>query len=211
MRLFVALGLPEAYQQSLAELTGRLSNRLNSKITWIKPGAWHLTLKFLGETKPHDAEAVRKALAAVRFDSFPLRARGAGFFPGPQRPRVIWVGLAQGAGECASLAQCVNQALEPAGFAREKKEFRPHLTLGRVRRDLRDPWKEVASEIEGVAWPQIRIDDFTLYESLLTPQGPVYTPLHHVMAKDVKRSPEAAPASEEPAQGGREFTRNHRD
>jgi len=186
MRLFVALGLPEAYQKSLAELTGRLSKRLDSKITWTKPGAWHLTLKFLGETKADAMALTQQALQTVRFESFALRAGGAGFFPGLQRPRVIWVGLTQGAPECAELSLLVDQALAPIGFAPETKAFRPHLTLGRIRKDRRDPWRDAVSEIAAIQWPQIQIDSFALYESELSPQGPTYTLLQRIAASDVK-------------------------
>ena len=182
MRLFAALHLPETYQERLAALTERLSKRLDSRITWTRPGNWHLTLKFLGETDPETAERVLGALAAVRFESFSLLAGGGGFFPGPLKPRVIWVGLRQGASEAAALARDVERVLVPLGFPPEKREFRPHLTIGRVKRHRKDPWKDVEAELQEVLWPEALVEAFTLYKSTLTPKGPVYQPLLEVPA-----------------------------
>ena len=77
--------------------------------------------------------------------------------------------------------QEVDHALEPAGVARETREFRPHLTVARF------PEKSDAAAVarlrEALAAnpaPELgaaRVADFHLYRSVLNPSGAVYTRL----------------------------------
>ena len=76
-RLFVGLPLPQGYQQGLAKLQESLKEVLSGKFTWTRPGNWHLTLKFLGDTPEDLLPAVEEALAGVSFSRLsPRRGRG---------------------------------------------------------------------------------------------------------------------------------------
>ncbi|MCF8031106.1 MAG: RNA 2',3'-cyclic phosphodiesterase, partial [Desulfohalobiaceae bacterium] len=103
-RCFVALPLPESYQEGLARLVEQWRGRLASKINWTRRGNWHLTLYFLGEVENGELAAIRSALAGIRLPRFTLQAGGGGFFPPGKPPRVIWAGLKQGGEACTALA-----------------------------------------------------------------------------------------------------------
>ena len=177
-RLFVGIGLPPAQQAAAAGLVARLRPLALGPATWTRPDNAHLTLKFLGETDAARLPDITQALGGVAFAPFPLVVAGGGFFPSPARPRVVWAGLAEGAGPCRALAAAVDAALARIGFAAEARPFAAHLTLGR----LRDPSR--GGDVRGMlavlgetVWPPAMVEAVTLYESTLGPQGPRYVPL----------------------------------
>jgi 2'-5' RNA ligase len=186
IRAFVGLPLPPPYQELLQGLRKTLAPRLRSKVAWTRAGNWHLTLKFLGDVEPGRVEPIGAALAAVRFAPYALKAGAGGFFPpwpGRKPPRVAWAGLEKGAEETVALARAVERALEPLGFAPEARPFSPHLTLCRVKRPARgEQWDEMLREVGRVKWPECVVDRFVLWQSVLGPQGPAYTPLREVPA-----------------------------
>ena len=101
-----------------------------------------------------------------------------GSFPHLRRPRVIWIGLEPDDDHLAALYSSLEESLQEIGFPREKRGFRPHLTLGRVRsgRGKGSLVEAIESNAE-VDLGYLRIDEVTLFESDLTPQGAIYTAL----------------------------------
>jgi 2'-5' RNA ligase len=93
-----------------------------------------VTLRFLGPTAesrvPNAAAAV--ASAADGFAPFAIRISGADAFPAVGRPRTIWLDLDRGADDLAALAARLDDALAGAGWERERRPFRAHLTLARA-------------------------------------------------------------------------------
>ena len=197
-RCFIGLALPEAWQEGLARVTLRLSGELRSRISWTRPGNWHLTLKFLGEVDearlpglPDQSDQpdqsgqsgqsdLIQALRAVSFAPFALAVGRAGSFPPAGRGAVkaLWAGLRLGGRESAGLAAQVERALAPLGFAPEKRPFAPHLTLGRVKDAvLGDDWALVERALAAESWPVAQADRFVLWRSVLGPGGPQYSRL----------------------------------
>ncbi len=174
VRCFVGLPLPGIYQQGLGELRQSWEKRLQSHIAWTKQGNWHLTLYFLGEITQKVLEEVKTNLSQVSREKFSLQAKGGGFFPPNKEPRVIWIGLHKGSRECIDLASRVENTLLPLGFEARKKEFKPHLTLGRVKKNKNDNWRELQDYLNQIHWSETLVDRFVLWQSELTPQGPIY-------------------------------------
>jgi len=177
MRCFLGLALPDAWKQALAALLPDLRRGLSSRLTWTRPGNWHLTLKFLGEVEERQARALAAALPGLSFAAFDLAAGPAGFFPNAKKPRVFWLGLSQGASECAALAGRVDALCAGLGFAREERPFAPHLTLARVREAHADDWAALAARAQAHPWPAARAEKVVLWQSVLSPQGPEYREL----------------------------------
>jgi 2'-5' RNA ligase len=188
MRLFVALELaPEACRA--AEEVARELKATGADVKWVRPESLHLTLKFLGEVDPGRLpelqEALRRACAGAR--ALELGLAGAGAFPGVRRPQVVWLGLEGQTAELAGLAARVEDEAEALGFARDKRGFKPHLTLGRMRRKRRGagapPAGPLARALAGLAgWqgPRFTGSRVSLMHSTLTPAGAVYEPLETV-------------------------------
>lgn len=176
-RCFVGIPLPDSYQEIMGEVIREWKGSLRSKISWTKVGNWHITLFFLGSLSEGQIGEIRSALAEVKMERFSLQAGGGGFFPNPKKPRVIWVGLLEGANKSARLADKVLGSLQPLGFEKEKKPFAAHLTLGRIKQARQDDWPNLLHYLNGLSWPEISIDRFVLWKSELRPQGPTYTAL----------------------------------
>ncbi len=183
IRCFVGLPLPQYYQLGLEKLALTLKKGLCSKVSWVRPGNFHLTLKFLGNVAEPDLERVRDALSCVRFKPFSLQAGRGGFFPNSYKPRNIWAGLVQGADECRQLAADVDAELAHLSFAPHKRDFRAHLTIGRIRKPRRDDWTKLLKVIWDRKWPEIKVSEIVLFKSDLLPSGPKYTRLGEFLAK----------------------------
>src|SRR5439155_1359952 len=70
---------------------------------------------------------------------FPVTLGGVGGFPGPGAPRVVWVGVTEGAADLVALHARVEAALALVGIAPEGRAFHPHVTLGRARQGRSGP------------------------------------------------------------------------
>lgn len=183
-RLFIGIKLPPGYQDRVLPLTQELDKTLRARVNWTRPGNWHLTLKFLGDTEAARIPSVIDALASIERPAFTMQAGGAGAFPNPRQPRVIWLGLDRGAEQCEDLAAAVNDALASVDIPREKKQFRPHLTLGRIKKPGKEDWQTVLDLAAREAWPTFTVDRFTLWQSELKPTGAVHTAIAQFNLKE---------------------------
>jgi 2'-5' RNA ligase len=127
MRLFVALDIDAAIRQRLQEFVNELHAHVPG-LRFVGPETFHVTLKFLGESK--QVEEIERALAAVRGVPFEIAFRGNGFFPSASRARVFWAGI-EAPGELQALAAHVDAAVRSLGFPPERGAYKPHLTLAR--------------------------------------------------------------------------------
>lgn len=176
MRAFVAVNLPPEHRRDIAAAVAPLL-RSELPVRWVEPDAYHLTLKFLGTVAAGAVEPVAAALRtlAVRHAPFTLRVRGAGAFPDPRRPGVLWLGVAPDA-PLLALQQAVEQGIAPLGFPTEARPFHPHITLGRTRRDARPGALRSAEALLGdVAYQAIiPIETVDLMQSHTSPRGARY-------------------------------------
>lgn len=187
IRAFIAVEIDQPNKQKLLELISELK-KTNTDIKWVNENQMHLTLKFLGNIEEGQVEQISGALktTADNFNAFNISLTKVGAFPNLRRPRVIWIDIDKGAGELKSLSTKIETELEKLGFApstslgtgKEKREFKAHLTLGRVR-SLKniENLEKIISEVNFQAGNEIRIDKIVLFQSTLTPKGAIYTPL----------------------------------
>ena len=133
---FVALELPRVMQTAIAAEIPRLERDLPG-IRWMDPLRSHLTLRFLGWTTRERVSVLQPHLGAAAKACLPLDATisGLGTFPphGPDRPRVLWLGVDLPQSGIRLQAAC-DAAAVACGFPPERRVFRAHVTLGR--------WKE---------------------------------------------------------------------
>lgn len=164
MRLFVAIDVPDVVKEHLAFLQRSLDVE---GLKLVHPKDIHLTLNFLGERK--DPEAIIDRLRTVSFSAFTLHLSATGFFPTPEEPRVVWVGL-EDSPELFSLQHQIDLLFEP------QKSFKAHLTIARVRRVDEQGRVRIVSAVEGLAVKPLafKVSSFRLYLSTLTPLGAVY-------------------------------------
>ena len=133
-RLFIAVPLPDDVRKFVARIVANLSGN-DWPIRWTDPDNAHLTLHFLGDTAPENAELLRLALgeAITPHAAFDLRTADLGAFPSIKRPRVLWLGLWGPAHRLETIRNDIGSLLQSFEVELDEKEFRPHITLGRVR------------------------------------------------------------------------------
>ena len=169
-RLFVAIRPPAAIRALLLRTMGGISGA-----RWQTEDQLHLTLRFVGEVDRHRAGDVHAALGAVHHPAFALTLNGIGLFDKRGLPDAVWAGVAPHE-PLVSLYKKVGQALARVGIAPEQRAFLPHITLARLKRSS----GSIGGLLEtsgGLTSPPVPVDSFHLYESQLTPEGAVYTPV----------------------------------
>ena len=179
VRSFVALELTSEIQKQLAEIQNELK-KSDADVKWADPFGIHLTLKFLGSVSLELVEEIKKIINQIAKDHkrFELKISGLSAFPKIEHPRVIWVGIEEGKDQAVKLARTLEERLINLGFLKEKRTFKPHLTLGRVRSGRnRNQLKELLQSVT-FAQKTMHAQTLVLFKSTLTPKGAIYQPLH---------------------------------
>jgi 2'-5' RNA ligase len=135
-RVFCAVELPpEARARVFAHIAALRESFPKARASWARAEALHVTLKFLGEIERARVEALSEASsrAAASAQSFELHIAETGAFPPRGPARVLWLGVRDASGGLARLQQTLEAECAHAGFAREPRDFHPHLTVARVR------------------------------------------------------------------------------
>lgn len=176
-RTFIAVELSSSVQRRAADLVERLRVS-GARVSWVAPQNMHLTLKFLGDQSDEELAEVCRAVAVAARDIEPFEfcCRGAGAFPNSERPRTLWIGVREGTAELQAMQQRVDAALKPFGYPREHRQFRPHLTLGRVRAGNVGLTELAQLLAQAADWEAgcVAADDVVVFSSLLQREGPTY-------------------------------------
>lgn len=179
MRLFIAIELTETARQAIAAEQARVRDALapasRGDLKWVAPSHMHLTLAFLGEVPPADADALVSALAApIAVAPFAIRWAGLGVFPRRGPARVLWLALARGAEPVIDLERSVTDRIRRLGLPLEPRPFHPHVTLARWRKPGTPAGLSILDADRGAVIAEMRVDRVSLIHSRLSPSGSVY-------------------------------------
>lgn len=175
MRVFVAIVLPDNVRRELEALQIALPVGRT-----VQAENLHLTLSFLGDQQESAVEDAHEALATIRARAFEVQLAGVGSF-GHRSPQVIFVDVAR-CPELLDLEQRITRSLRHAGLEFQKQQFRPHVTLARLPKNLRA--LELArirgylAEHAAFRGTSFKVTCFQLCQSTLTPQAA----LHDILA-----------------------------
>jgi RNA 2',3'-cyclic 3'-phosphodiesterase len=172
MRTFIAVEVPEDAKKNIGEYIESL-NSLIPGIKWVAPENLHFTVKFLGEIEEAKFVEVRQCVEAVsrEFGPFSMGLSGIGFFPGRERPRVVWIGADGGADILLDLFHELERCLEKIGFDLDDKPFSPHLTIGRAKKFGKVGIPGTLPDFDPL---QFEVNGISIMKSTLTPGGPIY-------------------------------------
>lgn len=146
-RLFIATPLPQPVADSVARLihdvrddvaatlaTGGRNGEGEREVRWVRMDGLHLTLRFLGPTLDDRLPILEEIVAEVgrEVEPFQVEISGGGAFPGRSRPRVLWLGMSRGVEALLKLATGVEDLLSGAGWPRDERGFKAHLTVARA-------------------------------------------------------------------------------
>lgn len=173
MRTFVAV---EISDEQVVQKISNFQLELNIDAKRVEPQNLHFTLQFLGEVSKEMSEEVCELLKKIEFSNFTINFRGIGVFPESKFPRIIWIGVDEKGGNALiDLAKKVENALTPLGF-RSDKPFKPHITVFRIKNKIEDITKKLQM-YESFEFGSQKITNFKFKQSVLTPNGPIYSNL----------------------------------
>lgn len=179
VRAFLALDLPEAVRDALTAAQRSLDSP-GGKIKWVARENLHVTVKFLGDVAEDSLSRISAAAAAVAAEtrSFPFTVRGVQVIPPRGAVRMIWAGVDEAGGRLAEFFRRLDPAVGAFGIQREKRTFRPHVTLARVKfLPSPDALRRAAADWAHEDFGAVDTPELVTYSSHLTPSGPIYTPL----------------------------------
>jgi 2'-5' RNA ligase len=180
MRLFVAIDLDDEAKDAVAAEQKRIADALSaggsSLPKWVRPVHMHMTLVFLGEVVEQALPPVVDAICSlVDVASFAVAFERLGVFPPHGAPRVLWLGVGEGASQVADIQRRVTARLEGTGIVLDRRRFDPHLTLGRWRYSRPTDRRRVLELDRQTVVARLSVDHVTLFQSQLGPAGPIHT------------------------------------
>ena len=181
IRSFIAIELPGELKSGLSQLQAQLKAAGHAPVKWVDPYSSHLTLKFLGNIAADRVDEITRVMeaAAREISPFRLEVGGLGAFPNLRRVQVVWVGVGGEVEQLGQLQRSIESGLAPLGFAPESREFRPHLTIARLReRASLDEQQSFGQLIGSTGFETVYrfgVDSVNLMRSQLTREGAIYT------------------------------------
>ncbi|MFC1738404.1 RNA 2',3'-cyclic phosphodiesterase [Planctomycetota bacterium] len=182
MRVFIAIDINNEIRAAISDLQQKLKADADIKkhdVKWVRPENIHLTLKFLGETTDTQlldvCNAVEQAVAGE--NGFHLEIASVGYFGGGSA-RVLWVGTRPESDELCRLQKKIEEQLSQVGWPKEKRSFTGHLTLCRIKNtNAGAKLAQISEKYSDYNLGTISVDSVKVYQSRLTPKGPIYNML----------------------------------
>ena len=177
IRTFIAIEIPENIKENILQAIEPVKTSY-PKVSWTKTTAYHFTLKFLGDVEENMIKLISEKIEKItkNFTPFEINVEGVGVFPNIRAPKILWAGLYMPDNTLFDLQTKMETVLYELNFAKEKRKFKPHLTLGRVKHRMSP---EFADDLFKCSLPKqtFTADKIIVMKSDLKPAGAVYTPM----------------------------------
>lgn len=176
IRAFIAVELTPDVQDILAVVQAQLK-KSGADIKWVRPKNIHLTLKFLGNIPSENITRIYDAMRDTVKEQHPfsITLTHIGAFPKIERPKVVWIGAEENQSDIRQISTSLEERLASLNFKKEERDFKAHITIGRVRSSLNRHHLIKALKTFRLEHAIIQhVDHITLFKSTLTPKGPIY-------------------------------------
>lgn len=171
LRLFVGLVVPEDVAEELAALADNMPGA-----RWTEPENMHVTLRFIGEVSEADAEDIHGELSRVTAKLFSYDITGMDTFGQGRKAHALYAGVPLSE-ELNLLQTRVDSAVVRSGRPRELRNFKPHVTLARLKNPDVGRLQDFIIRNNLFRAGPLGVDRFILYESRLGGEGATYIPL----------------------------------
>lgn len=151
-------------------------NLKHETIHWIPKNNFHLTLRFLGETAPSQIENISIELENIahKFSSFQFNLKGLGFFKRKGKPQILYAKI-EYSPTLILLAEEIERSMLTLGFKEKIKEFKPHLTLGKIKHlNQKDKFLSFIQKSEETHLQKVTLSEIIFYQSIIHSDGPEY-------------------------------------
>ena len=174
MRTFLALELPEDIKAEVFRKIEQYREITPVGIKWVPKENLHITLQFIGDTKKEDLPEITEFLGCSfsKISNMKLTQPKLEIIPG-RNPRVIWISFSTESKQIFGFSKSFKKKLVEMGYQLDSKPLRFHTTLGRIKKRLPEILikKILTTEIK---FESFLVEEATLYQSFLRPQGPIY-------------------------------------
>ncbi|MEP6569616.1 MAG: RNA 2',3'-cyclic phosphodiesterase [Acidobacteriota bacterium] len=177
-RVFCAIEVPKLTRDLILRHNASLKAAVPAaRASWSRDTNLHLTLKFLGDIPQsvvaEFSQAAARSVAGAQ--PFTISLEDTGVFPTRGQPRVLWIGINDRSGKLAELQTCLEEESARAGFAKEARPFRPHLTIARLRHPDNASALAIAHQQTVFDPAVIAVSELLVIRSELSSEGPRYT------------------------------------
>ncbi len=171
MRVFLAFDIPDDIKTQIHDIIKEKGKQIQG-VKWVERENLHITCKFLGEINNHQLEELKRSLneSFNKNERIKINLKGFGAFPNFKRPRVLWIGVDGEKEKLISVWEKIEDITRKLKIGESEKDYIPHLTLGRVKVPI-----AVNSDFISYTSREIIISSIVIYQSTLTPRGPIYT------------------------------------
>lgn len=186
IRTFIAIRTSQRVNNNVAKVVRRLA-AVSDQYRWVEPENLHVTLNFVGDVVdvevPELCKLIKNAIEPI--EAFEMSLKGVSGFTSAQEPRVLWIGVDEGNDSLRKLYETLADVLHQWGVNRERNQYVPHMTLGRVKRGGR--WNEellaLVHKLRNHDGGFCFVDEVIVYSSYLDRGGPTYTPMARIKLK----------------------------
>jgi 2'-5' RNA ligase len=183
IRTFIAVNLSAKIRKNAGHLINKMmATRADYK--WVPEENLHITLNFVGDVPEFEVADLCRDIdrRVTGMESFALTVMGIGGFPTLEEPRTLWLGVTEGHSELAAINEAIGEVLEEWRFPKDRQEFHPHVTIGRLKRGGR--WNRalldlIAADADHQAG-SCGVNEVVVYSSYLDKVGPTHTPMTRV-------------------------------
>ncbi len=175
IRTFVAIKIVPG-KEILKQMNRLKKTFWNERINWVDTNNLHLTLRFFGNTTREQLYELVDCFDELsgNINRFDLNIKGTGYFKSKGQPRVLFVKIDESE-TLIQLAKTIEKCAVAAGFEKEVKPFKAHLTLGRIKYlQNKSKFFSIVNELTEIDYQQVHVSEFILYQSILRPEGPIY-------------------------------------
>ena len=171
----MALNLTEQVKEHIYNLQNEIKLTNRGKGTWSSPENFHISLAFLDEITRDQADILARILKTITVNHkpFELTLNRLGYF-GDESSATVWCSVNPD-NNLKALVSDVYKAVRDARIKFDSKPFKAHITLGRKINIMN--CKLSGIQVETLKFP---VNCIVLYKSVLTPTGPIYTPIYEI-------------------------------
>lgn len=189
IRSFLAVEIPLSNKEKILKLINSFNEKSDDLIKWVSKDNLHITLKFIGDLNIDHISTIQNSLAK-QFSSVPafdIHINGLGVFPNRSKPRIFWLGFDHNK-NLERIVSIIENCAVNLGYKADDKPFSPHLTIGRVHRDISsgdlNAFTKNFQDHQLEVIPDFKVSHVTLFKSELTREGPLYNHLFRVSLAD---------------------------
>lgn len=148
-------------------------------VKWVDIDNMHITIAFLGDTSDDEMSRVSSMLKIkiTGEGAFTFSLKGLGVFRNINDPRVIWTGT-EDIKRLTDIYKKVLEGLNELRIETDKRQFNPHLTLGRIRYlNNKKKLADLVDKHRQDHFQDVQVSEIIYYQSILSEAGPRYIPV----------------------------------